>query len=215
MIGAFEQRLSQEIFAGQSEKTFIDKMLAREDVERIREIIKLPRLSREDLAELLYLLTSAESKLVNYSAWERYVILKYYVWVREFVKSGILLRDYIESLYLKEKSCKCGGYRNLEKKDSSYLTQRKLTKCECSEEDFKPVIVISERAKKLLDNNDRLMEQNIKFLVDLYLNIARTSLSLGATGLMELLKNKYEIVYPQGGLTQPTEEKKEWGLFKR
>ena len=50
-----------------------------------------------------------------------------------------------------------------------------------------------------------LLEHNAKFLIDLYLNIGRTSLSVGVTGLLELLKNKYELVYPQQNLASSTQ----------
>ena len=60
------------------------------------------------------------------------------------------------------------------------------------------------------------MEHNIKFLVDLYLNIGRTSLSVGATGLMEILKNKYEIVYPgAGGVNTPMGEQQQQVTMRR
>jgi hypothetical protein len=66
-----------------------------------------------------------------------------------------------------------------------------------------------QRCKQLLYNNERLIEHNAKFLIDLYLNIGRTTLSLGGTGFLETLKNKYELTYPnQPGLnTSPTENK--------
>lgn len=154
-----EQQLSNALFGQQSEKTFIDKILARQDVDALRELIKKPKLTRADLLEILYLLSGAEAKLLNYGEWDRYVILKFFVWIREFIKVAELLYDYQEEL---------------EKKNPE----------------------LSERTRRLLDNNERLIEHNAKFLIDLYLNIGRTSLSIGATGMMELLKNKYEVVYP-------------------
>ena len=72
--------------------------------------------------------------------------------------------------------------------------------------------VLSDRTRKLLSNNERLIEHNAKFLIDLYFNIARTTLSLGATGLLEILKNKYEIAYPNGQIQQHLPQEKQ-GLF--
>ena len=46
-------------------------------------------------------------------------------------------------------------------------------------------------------NNMRQMQYNIKFLVDLYLNIGNTSLSVGAVAFKEILANKFEINYGQ------------------
>lgn len=157
---SFEQNLQKGLFASPGEKTFVDKVLAKDDIDKIRVLIKKTRLDRTDLLEILYLLSSSESKLLNYGEWDRYVILKFFVWIREFVKICEQLYDYQEDL-----------------------------------EDKK--IKLSKRTEQMFDNNMRLMEHNIKFLVDLYLNIGRTSLSIGATGLLEILKNKYEISYPQ------------------
>lgn len=159
------QNFEAEIFGRQSEKTFIDKLLARQDVDAIRELIKKDGLKRQDLLDMLYLLSSPESKLLNYGEWERYIILKFFVWVREFAKVAELFFDYDDDLKKKEQAGK---------------------------------IKLSPRGKQFMDNNRRIIEHNIKFLIDLYLNIGRTSLSLGATGFTEILKNKYEISYPQG-----------------
>lgn len=177
MTEGFEQNLERSMFGKNPEKSFIDKILARQDVEAIRDIIKKDRLTRQDMLEILYLLSGAESKLLNYGAWDRYVILKFFVWIREFVKVAEIMYDVRENiekdLALEVKLAKV--------KDKSLLVD---------------VDGVRKRTERLLDNNERLMEHNVKFLVDLYLNIGRTSLSLGGGGFLELLKNKYEIVYP-------------------
>lgn len=165
----FEQNLQNSIFQSSPEKTFVDKVLARKDVDALRDLMRKEELSRGDLLEILHLVSGIEQKLLNYGEWDRYIILKFFVWIREFVKIAEILYDYNDKLVTKER----------DKKQ-----------------------ILSGRAKELLHNNRRLMEHNIKFLVDLYFNIGRTSLSVGATGLLELLKNKYELVYPnQGGLS--------------
>lgn len=161
----FEESLEKAIFNRSPEKTFVDKILARSEVEQIRELIKKPHLTRSELLELLYLLSGTEAKLLNYGEWDRYVILKFFVWIREFIKVAELLYDYQDDLNERQKSGK---------------------------------ITISKRTKQLLNNNVRLLEHNAKFLIDLYFNIGRTTLSVGATGFLEVLKNKYELSYPLG-----------------
>ena len=193
----FEQSLQSSMFSTQSEKSFIDKLLAKSDVDRIRELIRTSKLKREDLLELLYLLSGNEAKLLNYGEWDRYIILKFFVWIREFVKIAEIMFDYQDDLKKKENTCKhCNKLQE---------TKKELNKCGC--EVFVSKSKLSERTKQLLFNNERYIEHNVKFLIDLYLNIGRTTLSLGATGIMELLKNKYEVVYPQqsttGELQQP------------
>lgn len=156
--------LSQGIFSSQTEKTFIDKVLGRKDVEDIREIIKKKRLEREDLMHLMYMLSSVELKLLNYNEWDRYVMAKFFVWIRDYVAICESLLDYKERL------------------------------------DAKKGVILSNRAKSIFKNNIELIEHNIKFLIDLYFNLSRSTMSISATGFMELLKNKYEVVYPSDGL---------------
>lgn len=173
-----QQIISQGAYNRYQEKSFLDKILAKEDSKSTKKLVTKTHLTREELLELLYQLVETESKLVNYGEWDRYVMLKFFVWVREFIGIAELLFDVKEDLEKKQK------YK------------------------------MSERTKKLLFNNERLIEHNAKFLVDVYLNIARTSLSLGATGFLEFLRNKFEISYPQQ--SQNTEEKKPsiFGMFK-
>lgn len=193
---AFEQQLQNAMFSGMSEKTFIDKLLAKEDSHRVKDLITKKKLSREDLLELLYLLSGTESKLVNYSDWDRYVILKFFVWVREFIKVAENLYDYQDDLTRTASTCaKCEKlYIKIDKEEAT---------CKCE----KPTInkQLSKRTQKLIFNNERNIEHAAKFLIDLYFNIARTTLSLGGTGFIEMLKNKFEISYPQGqpGLMPP------------
>lgn len=179
----FETALNGSMFSSNKDKTFIDKLLAREDTERLRELMRKNNWERSELLEVLYILGGTESKLLNYGAWDRYICLKFFVWLREFVKIGELLYDYREDLDIKQK---------------------------------KGTITISPRTTQLLFNNQRLIEHNIKFLIDLYLNIGRTTLSLGATGILELLKNKFEMSYPQAaGLATQQTNAANGGMFRR
>ena len=168
---SLEQNLQNSMFGHSSEKTFIDKLLAKDESQRVKELVSKKDLKREEMLELLYLLSSTEAKLVNYSEWDRYVILIYFVWIRQFIKICENLYDYEDDLKIKEKQNK---------------------------------IVISNRTHKLLNNIRRNLEHAAKFNIDLYFNIARTTLSLHATGFIEMLKNKFEISYPDGNPAQHT-----------
>ncbi len=199
----FEENLQKTIFSQAGEKTFIDKLLGKEDVQGIRELIKKPRLTREDLLEILYMLSSNESKLLNLGEWDRYVLLKYFVWIREFVKIAELSFDYQDDLKAKTKLCKnCNGHK---------IGTKEKKKCKCKV--FVPVLHISKRTERLLFNNQRLIEHNAKFLIDLYFNIGRTSLSLGGTAFMEILKNKYEVKYDYP--VTPSQPEKKPSIFMR
>jgi hypothetical protein len=121
----------------------------------------------------MYYIAATEGKLVNYSAWERYIILKYYIWIQEFIKICEIIYDYEDKL---EKEKLAGND------------------------------LLTERAKLYFENIHLLMQHNAKFLIMLYLNIARTSLSINAVGLRELLTNRFEVSYPQQGM-QGVEQK--------
>lgn len=184
---------AKSLFGGERyrDQSLIDKIVAKEDIDAIRAIIKRPKLTREDLLELLYLIAGTEAKLLSHDNWQRYVLLKYYVWLREFVKVAELLYDYQDNLKKRASSCgSCGLCIDLDTRDVS------VKMCMC----VKPVRVppLSSDAVSMLENNERLIEHNAKFLIDLYLNIARTSLSVNAQGFRDVLTNRFEVMYPQG-----------------
>lgn len=160
----WEEAIARNMDFSNREKTFSDKVFARDEVEKIRDLMRKDKLSRTDLNELLYLMSSTESKLLNLGQWDRYVMAKYYVWTREFFKQLELLFDYIEDIEAKEKDGK---------------------------------IMLTPTTKKILQNNRRLAEHNIKFLVDFYFQIMRTSLSLGGQLVSDLLGQKFEFQYKQ------------------
>lgn len=177
MVATFEESVAKAMQQGQFKDTsFIDKILGKEDIEEIKLIMMKNRLSRSDMLRLLYLMTSTESKLHNFGERERYVLLKFFVWVREFVRQCEGIFDY-EDMIAEQKK---GG------------------------KPFK----LTEVAEKLLDNNRRHLEHDVKFLVDLFLMIARTSMSLGAAGFKEILINKFEMLYDQKNTISTTEATK-------
>jgi hypothetical protein len=67
----------------------------------------------------------------------------------------------------------------------------------------------------LLRNCILLLEYSIKEQVNVYLNIIRTSLSVGATGFSELLNNRFEIAYPNQAASPQPSQSTTGGLFKR
>lgn len=166
------QQIERQIFAQNHEKTFIDKLLSRKESEEIRQLIKKRNLKREELLEILYLISSTESKLLNFTPWDRYILLKFFVWVREFIVVCEHFYDY------KEKS---------EKPSPDGEGQ-------------------TDKEKELMQTIADSLEHVAKALVDLYLNIGRTSLSVNGTGFLESLKNKFEINY--GTSNEPQQEKK-------
>lgn len=171
----FEDQLNKNIFSQTAEKTFIDKVLAREESYKLEKLAMKTPLSRADALQILYLLSSVETKLVNFGDWDRYIQLKFFVWVREFVKLFENVLDQVEDLEAREK---------------------------------KGRIKISSRTKKLIMNIRRHIEHDVKFLVDIYLSMMRSTLSLNGAAILEILRNKYEITYA-GLQEKPTKPEKE------
>lgn len=163
-----ENKIQDAFNKPDNEKTFIDKLLARDDIKTIKRLMKKQDLTREELLELLYMLASSESKLHMLLPYERYVLLKFFVWIREMIKIAEIYFDFKEDVdkKLKEKTW-----------------------------------VLSPRALKALNEVGRYIEHNAKFVVDLWLMIARTSLSLGGSAFIELLKQRFEVQYSTKGET--------------
>lgn len=167
--------LNQQI-NGTFEKSYVDKLLAKDDASYIRNLIKKDNLTKSDLSEILNCLASTEIKLVNLSKWNWYVINKYFVWVREFVKI-------LENMFDYEK--------NLDKNK------------------------INEKTKKVLEENKRIMINNVKFLSDLYLHLTRSTLSINGDAFNNLNSNKFDYQYSYPGqIGMNNEQKKDKGLFR-
>lgn len=191
----FEQQLEKALFSGSADRSLIDKLLAKDEVMKIKELMKKERLTRSELLELLYMCLSTESKMLNYGEWDRYIMNKFFVWIREYIKVAELLYDYQDSLHKREKSCVTCHKPVLDAEEKKAL-KNQSDACSCS--DPKLPKILTRRTTELLLINERLMEHNAKFLIDVFFMIGRTTLSLGASGFLEILKNKYEITYPQG-----------------
>jgi len=173
----FENLLSQKLHTQQTEKTFIDKLLGRKEAERLRELIKKDDLTREELLELLYMLSNIELKLTNLTEYDRYLLGKYFTWVRDLTKLAEFLYDYEQQF---EKF------------------------------DFKKH---KEKIKNTLDQIKKMVLHDVKFGVDVFLFLARSTLGLNAFAFDSLSKSRfeYEYEYPLGisGLHQekPPEQK--------
>jgi len=137
-----------------NEKSLTDKLLGRDDIEKIRLLMKKTELSREDLLDLLYSISSSESKLYNFDVRERYVMMKFFVWLRDFIMI-------LEYMYEQEKV----------------------------------VANTTPLGKELFKKTKLMMEHNAKFLIDLYFNISRTTLSKDGTMFRQFLENKFEFSY--------------------
>lgn len=174
MGSTLEEALSNSIASQVGERTYIDKLLAKEDAIRLRNLLVMKELEREDYLEILSIISSNHLKLLNLGDWDRYLLAKFFVWIREYVKVAEMIFDYRDAL-----------------RDPSKKMQ--LT----------PI------TEKLLDDSRRLIEHNVKFLVDLFMVICNTTMSLGNTGFRDLSGNRFEFDYGTGKMvTDKPEEPK-------
>lgn len=167
--------MNKYVFSQQTEKTWIDKILDRHDVERVRELIRKEDLNRNELLELLYLLAGNELKLVNFGDWDRYLLGKYFAWIRDFVSVAEGVFDFIDGLMKEE---------------------------------------YDEDTKKAAENVKKHILHAVKFNVDVYFYLMRSTLSISASAFDTLTKSRFEYAYPQAELTQP-EQKSYFSFFMR
>ncbi|MEM5810114.1 MAG: hypothetical protein QW156_04480 [Candidatus Aenigmatarchaeota archaeon] len=98
MIYVDIKEVEKILTATATDKTYIDKILAKSESESLKSLIKKNELTREDLLEILYLLTGLEIKLSNFDEYTRYVLGKYFTWIRELVKIAEFIYDYEEEI---------------------------------------------------------------------------------------------------------------------
>lgn len=167
----WENKLNQLLYSKDIEKTFIDKVLDRQDFERLKELTQKDNLKRSELLEILYLLVAVAPKLVNYSEWDRYLIGKFISWLRDFVTKTEILIDYMELI---------------EKGDFSQEDRQ----------GNETGITTESKTYQMLQKIRKYDEHNIKFLVDIALFLSNSTLGVGATAFDTLTKSRFEYFYP-------------------
>lgn len=99
MQESFEDALAKQMIArADYEKSFIDKLIARQDVEQMRNLHKKLKLKREELMEMLQLMVGNETKLLNFDEWERYILGLYFIRIRETFTTDEQIWDLFENI---------------------------------------------------------------------------------------------------------------------
>jgi len=160
------------LFTYRSEGTFVDKVVGKENISRLEMLVRKREWTYEDVNTVLYLLTADESKLLNLNPHERYILGKFYAWIREFVK----ITDDLISQKSKLTS-------NINTSDPKML--------------------------ELLDAMVKTMINNVRFLVDIFLFISRTSLSVNGMAFEKLLESRFEYEYSPTQLPMQHQSKTE------
>lgn len=82
----FEQGIERTMYNAEYERTRYDKLLTREEIMRLREILKKEQLTTDDISEVLNIAVSTEVKLTRLNDWDRYLLGKYLIWLGEYGK---------------------------------------------------------------------------------------------------------------------------------
>lgn len=217
---SYESLLNKYIGQKEIDKSFVDKVLNRKDSETLQKLMKKEHLNREDLLEILYLISGTNVKLVNYNDWDRYLLGKDFAWIRDFA-------TLCESVIEWEKEITKEMENLTEEKKEPQITEepKKLIKKRMDpsiirelkdsdptfekiekEETIEKTITEGSSKINLLKSKAELKElvikikalnlHNFKFLVDVYLNLSNSTLSLGAAGFDTLTKSRFEYYYP-------------------
>lgn len=169
-----EAQIGKYLYQKDSEKTFIDKIVAKEDVQIVRALMAKDYLERKDLLTILYMLGANETKLLNLGEWERYVLGKYLAWIRDF----------------------CILSENL------FDLENDLDNVRMSEAGRK-------KNKAMIRDVQKMLQHNIKFSIDIFFYLGRSTLSLGGSAFKELTTNKFEYQYTgHSPFPQPGQEQK-------
>lgn len=90
--------LKNQMFTPSPERTNIDAILSRRDIEKMENLFKKNIWEKEDLQTLMHLLAGAETKMLNFSSHDRIILAKFLAWIEDFVTTGIQAYDIKERM---------------------------------------------------------------------------------------------------------------------
>jgi hypothetical protein len=180
----FYTNLNKAIFHGESEKSFVDKLLGRQDADKLHELIKKEPLTLSDIEEILFLMTSIDQKLLNYDEWDRYIIVKLFPWVKDFsiiCKTMMIYQNQYENGDFNK------DFKDTKVKDDTY---------------------------KIIQEINKYLLHDFKFLISTFLLVSNTTLSIDGAAFEVLTTSKFEYSYPSVPLPQPQERRSILNVFK-
>lgn len=189
---AFEEALASKMFSQSAEKSYIDKILAKSDSEKINSIMQKNEWTKEDIQNALYLVNNTELKLGNTNDNEREIILKHFLYIGEIARLTITLLDYYD--YIKKRESFCN---NCEKLTNNKFTTKLMDKnyIYCSCENPKTTIIFDKLSEDLILRCLHSHIEAVKSMLDTHCGILRSSLSMNALGIKKLTEQKYDIEY--------------------
>ncbi|MEE9364815.1 MAG: hypothetical protein V3U92_19615 [Cellulophaga sp.] len=134
-------------------------------------------LTRPELLEIMSLLSGAETKLLSFNDFDRYLLGKFLIWIGEF---GVVAEKLYDLLNKYEEETK-----SIEKsKKKVKLKERKL--------EFTRRTEFIEKQLKTGNKGMLTLQHDFKFLVTLFLYLSRSTLSLKAKAFESFTTNRME-----------------------
>jgi len=94
----FEQALSSQLYAKDYEKSFLDKPLAKEDVAKIKELMRKPHLTKEELTEVYHHVATNEVKLLNWQENDKYQLTECVITLESLFNLAMQIYDITEDV---------------------------------------------------------------------------------------------------------------------
>lgn len=200
----FYQNLGKSLFQGESEKSLVDKLLGRQDADKLHTLMQKEPLTKSDVEEILFLMTSIDQKIVNYDAWDRYVIVKLFPWVKDYstiCKTWMLYEELFDQ----------GKF------DSDFTITKEIETIDPKTK--KPVKTtvkpILDETKTIVSEISKYLQHNLKFLISVFLLVSNSTLSIDGAAFETLTTSRFEYSYPSMPLPQPQQRSNIINLFKK
>jgi hypothetical protein len=194
-MAEFEKQIGQFAYSGASEKSYVDKLLSKKEVELLKQFMGTEDLTKKQLGIMMHTITSIEVKLANFNEMDRYILGKFFIWIREFIMLSEFTYDYVERL------------QGIKKGNTVILQPYHFQSKETGE------III-----ETIQNIKVQQLHNLKFLIDLYLYLLRSTMALGSVTFDSLSKSRYEYEYEPSQMPPaeaPQAQAKSGGWFRR
>jgi len=193
----FYQELGKSIFEGESERSVVDKLLGRKDADKLHSLMQKEPLTKSDVEEILFLMTSIDQKILNYNEWDRYVIVKLFPWVKDY-------STICKTWMIYEEQFKKGEF------DEDFVICEKQ---DITKKGVKPILVDT---KDIISEITKYLQHNLKFLISIFLLVSNSTLSIDGAAFETLTTSKFEYSYPTVPLPQPNQRQSIMGnMFSR
>lgn len=210
------QQLQRSLFSGDSEKSLVDKLLGRQDADKLHSLMKKDPLDKSDIEEILFLMTSIDQKIVNYDDWDRYVIIKLFPWVKDYstviktwmiyeeqFKKGNFDNDFTVTAADPDKPADLDPHADIAAAIDVLDLKKQKKDPAVKKDPDKPILA---ETKQIVTETTKYMQHNLKFLVSVFLLVSNSTLSIDGAAFETLTTSRFEYHYPNLSLPQPQQK---------